>query len=420
MAAPVAPDDVVDVALLKDEGGGLLYEEGITTITFYRGDFGSAKDALRAQLGVVVAANPWLTGRLVKSKTGVSLRHSPSPSVDSVDAIFDAEQGLGVDLDWASATYAEVCTALHTKPKAPAKRAIIGSGTSLVGKDEPVARLTLAEAAPGEFALVWSLSHAVGDGRTYYEIFSMLRPGAPVRALSSARVQSFSEAMRDMCNREALTWADKPWTAVMYMSTMAFNGPATCRAFYLDDERVAAFKTKGAADGGVPYVTTNDLLTSGFFTVTGARIGMMGLDCRGRVEGVGADLAGNYVTALVLDDTVFETPAALRRMYASTPYATTGRKLPSCCCGGEARFAMATNWSSFADPFALEGCEMRVHLPVKNPAHCVFDLMIPFAAGGGRKGVICWTLGADEAALREALPIGASVSDVLFPAAAST
>ena len=50
---------------------------------------------------------------------------------------------------------------------------------------------------------------------------------------------------------------------------------------------------------------------------------------------------------------------------------------------------MATNWSSFAGDeggLKIEGCEVTVHLPVKNPAHCVFDLMIPFMAGGGKKG----------------------------------
>jgi len=48
----------------------------------------------------------------------------------------------------------------------------------------------------------------------------------------------------------------------------------------------------------VDFVTTNDILTSHFFTACNARIGMMGLDCRGRLDGFGHDLACNYVTAL--------------------------------------------------------------------------------------------------------------------------
>ena len=37
--ATVAPDGEQDVQLLKDEEGGLMRETGITTVSFYKGDF---------------------------------------------------------------------------------------------------------------------------------------------------------------------------------------------------------------------------------------------------------------------------------------------------------------------------------------------------------------------------------------------
>ena len=41
-------------------------------------------------------------------------------------------------------------------------------------------------------------------------------------------------------------------------------------------------------------VSTNDVLTSSFFNIASARIGVMGMDCRGRVKGAdNQDLAGN-------------------------------------------------------------------------------------------------------------------------------
>ena len=143
----------------------------------------------------------------------------------------------------------------------------------------------------------------------------------------------------------------------------------------------------------------------------------MGLDCRGRLDGIDQDLAGNYVTALVLGDEVFEKPSNLRKMYMSMPYQTVTRPLPK-CCGGKKDWnvAQVSNWSSFAGEMApLDGCELVLHLPVVNPAFCVFDMMIPFARGGGKKGVICWTVSTDEEGLRAALPVGERVSKVLFP-----
>mmetsp|Transcript_47059 Transcript_47059/g.94852 ORF Transcript_47059/g.94852 Transcript_47059/m.94852 type:complete len:144 (+) Transcript_47059:1-432(+) len=143
------------------------------------------------------------------------------------------------------------------------------------------------------------------------------------------------------------------------------------------------------------------------------------MDCRGKLEGIGADLAGNYVTALVMDRGTFSTPAAVRKMLSSTPYQTVSGPLPGCCalaCGGNSKFAQATNWSTFAGGLVqLEGCELAIHLPVVNTAYITFDQIIPFSSGAGKVGVIVWTVSTDEEGLRQALPVGECVSKELFP-----
>ena len=79
-------------------------------------------------------------------------------------------------------------------------------------------------------------------------------------------------------------------------------------------------------------------------------------------------------------------------------------------------FAMISNWSSFAgDLITLDGSEMSIHLPVVNPAMVLWDNMIPFACGGGKKGLLITTISTDEDGLRSALPIGESISTELFP-----
>ncbi|CAM9248986.1 unnamed protein product, partial [Heterosigma akashiwo] len=214
----------------------------------------------------------------------VKLRHPAAPAAAALDAMFAVAPAAADGADRPALkfislqnNYVEMCTELY-KDKGGA---MVGTGYSLVDSDAPVAMVTVLGTAPGEFALVFSLSHAIADGRTYYEVLRMLQPGAAVRSLSSARVQGFSEAMRDKCGRRELAWADKPWTQIMYTVAMMFNPKPRCYAFYLDEGRLAAAKAAAAAEGGVPYVTTNDVLTSGFFTACRARIGMMGLDCRG-------------------------------------------------------------------------------------------------------------------------------------------
>lgn len=418
----------VDVPLLKDEKAALLYEFGVATVTFYKGDFQVSAEALRAQLGDVCEANPWLAGRLVKVKEsgGVTLRHPAAVSADSshVDTLFTAAgfadlAAAGIPTLAPNKPYAEMMTELYAS-----KKLVVDNGLSLVGKDKPVTLLTLAESAPGEFAMVFSISHGIADGRTYYEVLQMLQPGAAVRALTVERVMSFPADQKKAFDEKAQSWQESFGAMTLFMGAMMCKKQAKCYAFHLDAAKVAAAKQAGAV--GVDYVSTNDVLTSAFFNTCRARVAWMGFDCRDKgLEGIGSDLAGNYVTALVLGPEVFATPASMRQMYTpGQPYVTAKRKLPGCgCCCGNRRMAQATNWSGFTGSLVRpKGCEMVLHLPAMNPAYIYWDYLIPFvtgvdAEGGVKKGVMCWTVNSDEDALKAALPVGESVSAVLFPKA---
>jgi len=321
-----------------------------------------------------------------------------------------------------SMPYVDICRQLI----ATKESLLVPSGLTVVSKKIVTTKFSIIECTEAnEFALVVSMSHAIVDGRSYYEILKMLSPNSTVRPLNVARIMDFPNFMREACGKKELEWADTPSCQAMYTFAMMPAGMGcgkiTCTAFYVDDSRLKAAKTKYAQEGNVPYVTTNDILTSIFFMETKARIGMMGMDCRNRFAEIDQDRAGNYVTALTMDPTTFATPSHVKKMLdAKPPYVTTNDPLPSFCswlCGQtSARFAMATNWASFAgDLVAIDGCELVVHLPVKNPDYCVYDLMIPFMASAGKVGVLCYTTGSTKVGLREALPVGDVISKELFP-----
>jgi hypothetical protein len=423
----MASPDTTDVELMRDEAGGLLYETGIATITFFSGDIVAASEALRAQFEKVARANPWLVGRLVRDKTShgkLVLRHPTSPTRAHVDAVFASDRaedaGSNGDLN-LGVPYAKLCRALYSKKR------VVPMGSALVNKpDAPVAMLRLDRATASSFSLTFSLSHSVGDGRTYYEILKMLTPDAAAASLVANRRDAFSEDMRDACGRDALRWVDSTDAGCMFMCSMlpslfGAGKSAKCVAFKLDADRLAEAKRSGAKAGGVEYVSANDVVTSAFFNACGCRIGLMGMDCRDRVDGVAGSFAGNYVTALVLDDCIFESPGRIREMLnAGQPYRTTDKPLPSCgkwLCGVDsARAGMVTNWSSFAgDLVKIPNCALEMHLPVKDPAAINFDCAIPFVSKPGEISVMCWTTSTDEAGLFAALPVGEVLSDSLFP-----
>ena len=108
--------------------------------------------------------------------------------------------------------YEAICTELY-KLKA---NTVVGSGFALLGRDLPLARVSVLESSPGEFAVVFSLSHAVADGRTYYDVLRMLQPGAEVRTLRVARVHASGATPNDRSaalESSTISWACADCTA---------------------------------------------------------------------------------------------------------------------------------------------------------------------------------------------------------------
>lgn len=176
---------------------GFMLENAISTITFYKGDFNLAVNAIRAQFLLVVAANPWLAGRLVSTKDGIRLRYPAKPSETDLDSLFKAldTNDIGAVFKLTPNTpYSKM-----TKNMFASNKFIVQKGNDCLDNDLPIALLNLSESEKDKFALVLSLCHVVGDGRTYYEIFKMLQPGAIVRELIIKRIQSFSEEVKDLC-----------------------------------------------------------------------------------------------------------------------------------------------------------------------------------------------------------------------------
>ena len=152
--AKVEGEEVEYIQLLKDEGGGLLYEEGIATISFYKGDFKKAVDALRIQFRAVITANPWLAGQLVTRDGKVTIRHSSIPSVEEIDKLFtstSADDTAAFKLS-STSTYVKTCNDMYNSQKV-----IVAAGSSLLDQNKPLCILTLSESKPGEFALIFSI-----------------------------------------------------------------------------------------------------------------------------------------------------------------------------------------------------------------------------------------------------------------------
>jgi len=169
----------------------------------------------------------------------------------------------------------------------------------------------------------------------------------------------------------------------------------------IDEEQIATLKADAQSRGTVPFVSTNDIITSAFSNAAAAHTCLMAMDFRGRVDGLTEEHAGNYVNCLPFDTANSVTPDRVRQSLLH----------PRFHCRDEpvkifSRFCLITNWSSFSKPIHIPNCVEQLHQPLinihtKGAACTPIDFIIVYRAGGQRLGVYWVT------------PRGGSAKDVL-------
>ena len=175
--------------LLEFESGmaGLM-GEGITTVTFYSGDPQAAIAFLKERLVQVAAANPWICGGVVREKQhGKIARLRFSQHTPPVEAVFNVDDVLQLSEDMDYAALGKAVTR---------SSAFVRAGRKLLNKPLPVSRLTVAPGGnSGSFAVIFSMSHMIANGGTYYSILNMLSSEGEISALSPVRKQEMYDKM---------------------------------------------------------------------------------------------------------------------------------------------------------------------------------------------------------------------------------
>jgi hypothetical protein len=411
----VAPETTwVTVPLLKEEGKRYFQNKGVTTVTFFSGDAAGAEAQVRARLDEMLAANPWLAGSLTSKR---ALRHPPS-GAGLVDRIFRtaAVEAVAQTAEFNSLT--EACWPIG-----------VPAGPELVRTGAPVTRVALLTGGGGlrpsdGFVLLFSVSHVVCDGTTYYQLLSMLSATGEVRALNPTRPDNAGYTAHE---RAAMGPAEYRWgNGLVFIKAMIaglmkktpIKGQLS--GYLVDAAKVEEAKARAAAASPTGYVTTNDVLFSHFCNAVGARVAMQTFNLRERV-GYAPTAAGNYEAIIPYDPQGYATPDAVRRsLVANSSGGHIGhvQPLPGFCAGA----SPCAFWTSWAQPFDLtfEGCEQSLHLPImpmpggfKNTP---MDFAVPFWARPKQLAVFYVAVRASRDKLKGVgSPLGDAVSKELFP-----
>lgn len=397
--------------------------DSISTVTAYDGP--APIEFIRDRVFEVLNLNPWLNGRLVRTKGTVVLRYvTPVPVVSECFRVVKNTDrpSSGHSGKLSARGRRKTISDVYNVPDVECEQYLVKKGKDCVGKEEALFRVTILNSSAnsrGGFSLVVSMSHIIGDGHTFYSIYKMLSSTAQPRALIVERDndclmqmmkyieedEKFFDSFGAMFNfvgkklngsitRGRNKYVSRNWVqdqkhAITAALKGSFQDSKTGDSLTPNDWSESSTPTQqfssktsnnfssksmsqaaavGAGAGAEPvedFVSTNDLLTSHFFTASDTDVGFMGIDFRNRIPGLTEDHAGNYEGAVAFQRGDYESPVLIRRSLRYLHRSVTdGPLLPGFFARQRARISVISNWTSFYGDVTLPGCSQRIHMPI--------------------------------------------------------
>ncbi len=405
-----------------------LHLPPVTTVTLYEGP--APVENLRSRIGMMLEKNPWLTARIVKKNPPdgiVALTYSKTFDAESVIdqhlTVYDpGDVGFSLDMPYEELVQRLLpVQCVRSKPATNKdevlfKVAVVPVDPGLKESDQTLPLLH-AIALPG-FALVVSMNHTLGDGHTYYKLYSMLSADSDVEKLDPARVPGFEAAKTEIIGKKETAMFKSAGLGLGIAGTyvgskMTRREPQNVCIHAVDPAWVAQEKAKAKQEGQVPFVSTNDALTSWFFREMKSDLNIMVANFRGRepsILGLADHHVGNYEANLPYFPGDVETPALIRQSIRDANGAFRARRAgaPTTETPGfwtllRNKTAIITNWATFYCDVNLKDntqdnkestVKPKLHLPIMEPdglITSVWNTAIIFRPRTGETGVLMIT-----------------------------
>lgn len=403
-------EQIVSHPLLPLESSWLLMEEpGIAAVTFYEGAIDLAAELLHKRLTALLKANPWLLGRLTKNQNSKQLfltfsRYFNEESAASEIILFKPD-GLLFEL---SEPYVQLCK--------KASACVVSKGRLLLVNQEPLVKLSLVpvlENHNSKFAVVFSVSHVIADGYTFYALLNSLFSSEPPPILEPTRELTASASIPVAVGEKEYKYIFSAKFLCNVMRGLLLGSSPKILINYIDrslvDAEKIAFK-KRASDSNA-FISMNDILTSGFIRAVKSRLCMCAINLRNRVQQIGFQHAGNYEAALLFDYEKAKSPEGIRKTLSNgPPFSPTQTKLPGFLGGVFCRMSLITNWATFTGDLSLPDCKQIIHLPLHaTPNKMPFDCAIVFEPNPDQTAIIVFARKVTIEKLRQFLPLGKAV-----------
>ncbi|KAL3796279.1 hypothetical protein HJC23_008599 [Cyclotella cryptica] len=397
------------IELLPLEQKLTIFEHPISTVSFYECPPSTNTNVLirklQSRVEIILKANPWLGGWLVRGK-GVG-------SFDNTHRLWYDPTGeemaptIFQHLSFKDAPLRKSTELVDYEDILSKSAALVKDNPLIVNrKGEPLFRVTVIleprdaldsaavevtngneetdDSRMGGFALVVSMSHVCGDAHTYYRIYNMLLGLTPVTALISQRELEFSTRVMDLMGKQEAHYVshittDPAWAKLFRLSSDVNDDPEAelqGRMFLVNRHWVGNIKAQSLASGNIsdvckstlrspmsnafvyelessqnPTQSTNDILVSWFWNAVKPDVGMMAVNLRDRIGVVSNNHVGNYNNPISYTQEDYKTPQLIRESLRSCKRSGVAEEngvptvLPRAHPG--LSFSIVTNWSSF-------------------------------------------------------------------------
>jgi len=158
-----------------------------------------------------------------------------------------------------------------------------------------------------------------------------------------------------------------------------------------DGLQMEEVKKSHAKDAGLPFVSTNDVLTSWLMKHCTGDHGLMAINWRNRLEGHTDLHVGNYENMIFFNEEDYASPGLIRESLKSYKRSVSkDKKFPSSWEMAKSKVFVVTNWITFAKENVIKGCVEDLHFPLllseAVPTHKI-RMLILFRAGANKIGL---------------------------------
>jgi hypothetical protein len=196
-------------------------------------------------------------------------------------------------------------------------------------------------------AFIISLSHVLGDGHTFYRLYSMFDSSTKITALDPERLPSYPEDLSKVQPIKVQNYLQSVPLILTVLKNSFFGEKPKYLVYRVNQQEIHKQKKDYQSSKSSAFISTNDILSSWFFQQVKSNFGFIAINCRNRLKHLNLtnDRAGNFQTFILYSAKDFANAADIR--YSYDTFLSKSNAFPSFLETLQNRVSGISNWATF-------------------------------------------------------------------------